>query len=367
MLPQTCPPDVGGVETHVLDLIAALKDHPDYRTWIVAYKPIVTNIKSYLPIEVQGNVTIRRFWWLGGNLFRKLEFSPPLVFLYIVPYFMLRLFFYMLPRAKQIDVIHAHGINMAVVGLVFAKLFRKRVVFQSHALYSFKQGSLFAKVAAYVLKRMDAVIALCEKSRQEMIGLGVDPKRTSLYWHWVDLKRFSPVGKKDQPNFTAFFAGRLMKIKGENVVIELAQRFPLVHFIIAGCGPNEQAVREAASKMKNLEFLGLIDNSKINEYYRDADVVLLPSQYPEGVPRVICEAIACGTPMLASDMGGISHALDNTVGVLCDTSVESFALALQRMLTDKEWYQTLKNNTRPYAERRFSIANAEMIFGKYQS
>lgn len=366
MLPQTCPPDVGGVETHVLDLIAALKDHPDYRTWIVAYKPIVTNIKTYLSVEVQGNVTIRRFWWLGGNLFRKLEFSPPLVFLYIVPYFMLRLFFYMLPRVNRIDVIHAHGINMAVVGLVFAKLFGKRVVFQSHALYSFKQGSLFAKVASFVLKRMDAVIALCEKSRQEMIGLGVDPKKTSLYWHWVDLKRFSPVGKKDQPNFTAFFAGRLMEIKGENVVIELARRFPLVHFIIAGCGPNEQAVREAASKMKNLEFLGLIDNSKINEYYRDADVVLLPSQYPEGVPRVICEAIACGTPMLASDMGGISHALDNTVGVLCDTSVESFASALQRMISDPAWYQALKANTRPYAERQFSSANAEMIFSKYR-
>jgi glycosyltransferase involved in cell wall biosynthesis len=88
----------------------------------------------------------------------------------------------------------------------------------------------------------------------------------------------------------------------------------------------------------------------------------LPSQYPEGVPRVICEAIACGTPMLASDMGGISHALDNTVGVMCDTSVESFASALQRMIEDKDWYQTLKNNTRPFAEKRFSLANAEMIF-----
>lgn len=366
MLPQTCPPDVGGVETHVLDLIASLKNHLDYRTWIVAYKPIVTAIKTYLPVEVQGHVTIRRFWWLGGNLFRKLESSPPLVFLYIVPYFMVRLFFYLLPRARKIDVIHAHGINMAVVGLVFAKLFHKRVVFQSHALYAFKPGSLFAKVAAFVLTRMDAVIALCEKSRQEVIGLGVDPKKTSLYWHWVDLHRFTPVGKRTNPVFTAFFAGRLMEIKGEGVVIELARRFPQVHFKIAGCGPNENAVREAASTLSNLEFLGLVDNTKIHEYYRDADVVLLPSQYPEGVPRVICEAIACGTPMIASDMGGISHALDNTVGVLCDTSVESFASALQRMITDPAWYQALKANTRPYAEKKFSAANAEMIFGKYR-
>jgi len=36
VLSQTCPPDVGGVQTHVLALVSALKDHPDYRTWIVA-------------------------------------------------------------------------------------------------------------------------------------------------------------------------------------------------------------------------------------------------------------------------------------------------------------------------------------------
>jgi hypothetical protein len=97
ILPQTYPPDMGGVETHLADLTQVLEQKPGWRAWIVAYKPIVTRVEHYLPREVRGAVTIRRFWWIGGNLFRVLEPYPVLMALYIIPYFFVRLFFYMLP------------------------------------------------------------------------------------------------------------------------------------------------------------------------------------------------------------------------------------------------------------------------------
>jgi glycosyltransferase involved in cell wall biosynthesis len=383
VLSQTYPPDVGGVETHLEDLTEAFKlQHPDWRVWIATYKPIVTDVKSYLPQEQHGNLTIRRFWWIGGNLFRKLEKAPVLMVLYIVPYFMVRLFFYIVPHIRKVDVIHVHGINMAMVGLIFAKLFRKRVVFQSHALYSFVPGSAFAKVTAFLLKRMDAVLTLCHASKDEFMKLGVPEAKISDYRHWIDLKRFNAVDRASQqasqphhsnipifqhsngapPPFTAFFVGRLIGIKGEDVVIELARRFPHIHFRIAGGGPHQQRVVEAAQRLENLEYVGIVPNSQLLSYYQAADVVLVPSQYPEGFGRVICEALACGTPVLASNIGGIPDAMDNTVGVLCDLSVDSFASALQRMITDQAWYQAQKAHTRPYAEKHFSITNSEMIF-----
>jgi glycosyltransferase involved in cell wall biosynthesis len=403
VLSQTYPPDVGGVETHLADLTEAFqRQRPDWRVWIVAYKPIVTEVFGYQPKEQQNNVTIRRFWWIGGNLFRKLEKAPVLMVLYIVPYFMIRLFFYMTFRMRQIDIIHVHGINMALVGYIFAKIFNKRVVFQSHALYSFTPGSLFAKVTAFLLKRMDAVLTLCQASKDEFVRLGVPAEKITVYRYWIDLNRFNPVDRSGEsltlennaltqsrtkdslrirnhstnveseavilthPPFTAFFIGRLIGIKGEGVVIELARRFPKVYFKIAGGGPNQQMVVDAVQELKNLEYVGLVPNSQLHNYYQAADVVLVPSQYPEGFGRVICEALACGTPVIASNIGGIPDAMDNTVGLLCDLSVDSFSVALQRMLTDKEWYKILKTLTRPYAERQFSMSNAEMIFGRYQ-
>jgi glycosyltransferase involved in cell wall biosynthesis len=156
--------------------------------------------------------------------------------------------------------------------------------------------------------------------------------------------------------------GRLIGIKGEDVVIELAQRFPNIHFKIAGGGPNQQMVVDAAKDMSNLEYVGLVPNNQLHAYYQAADVVLVPSQYPEGFGRVICEALACGTPVLASNIGGIPDAMDNTVGVLCDLDVNSFARALEHMLTDRGWYQSLQRNCRPYAERQFTYENGKMIF-----
>jgi glycosyltransferase involved in cell wall biosynthesis len=371
VLSQTYPPDVGGVETHLTDLTEAFqRQRPDWRVWIVAYKPIVTEVSGYLPKEQRDNVTIRRFWWIGGNIFRRLEKAPVLMVLYIVPYFMARLFFYMAFRMRQVDVIHVHGINMALVGLFFATLFNKRVVFQSHALYSFTPGSLFAKVTVFLLKRMDAILTLCQASKDEFVRLGVPAEKITVYRYWIDLERFNEIDRASQqamqPHvFTAFFAGRLIGIKGEDVVIELARRFPNIHFKIAGGGPNQEMVVDAAKNMSNLEYVGLVSNNQLHTYYQAADVVLVPSQYPEGFGRVICEALACGTPVLASNIGGIPDAMDNTVGVLCDLSVDSFASALQRMIMDKEWYNSLKARTRIYAERQFSSANAEMIFSKY--
>jgi len=402
VLSQTFPPDVGGVETHLTDLTEAFqRQRPDWRVWIVAYKPIVTEVSDYQPKEQHNNVTIRRFWWIGGNIFRRLEKAPVLMVLYIVPYFMVRLFFYMVFRMRQVDVIHVHGINMALVGFFFGTLFNKRVVFQSHALYSFTPGSTFAKVTAFLLNRMDAVLTLCQASKDEFVRLGVPSEKITVYRYWIDLNRFNPVDRSGEsltlennaltqsrnkdslrirnhstnveseaviltpPPFTAFFVGRLMGIKGEDVVIELARRFPHICFKIAGGGPNQQMVVDAAKNMSNLEYVGLVSNNQLHTYYQAADVVLVPSQYPEGFGRVICEALACGTPILASNIGGIPDAMDNTVGVLCDLSVDSFASALSRMITDKEWYNSLKARTRIYAERQFSIANAEMIFSKY--
>lgn len=365
ILPQTYPPDMGGVETHLADLTQVLAYKPGWRTWIVAYKPIVTRVDHYLPREVRGAVTIRRFWWIGGNLFRVLEPYPALMALYIIPYFFVRLFIYMLPKMHKVDVIHVHGINMTVVGLLMGALFRKRVVFQSHALYIFKPGSLFARVVAFLLNHVDAKLALCEASKKELVEIGVDAKTIAVYRYWIDLARFTPIERPANTRFSAFFIGRLIGIKGEDIVIELARRFPQVDFTIAGGGPNQRMVEAAAQELPNLRFLGLVPNDQTRDHYRAADVVLVPSQYAEGFGRVICEALACGTPVIATRAGGIPDAMDETVGVLCTMTFESYAAALARMINEPTWYASLKNATRAYAERQFSARNAEMIFNHY--
>ncbi len=392
VLPQTYPPDVGGVETHLSDLTAILERRDDFRTWILCYKPIVTKVAGYLPREQRGAVSIRRFWWFGGNLFRRLEPFPALLFLYITPYFLIRALFFMLAHGRRIDVIHAHGFNMGFVAMALAALFCKRVVFQSHALYSFRKGALFTRVAAFVLRRMDRLLALCAASKVELAGLGVAPEKITIYRAWIDLERFTDAGRdasrlrlgwgnspqsaishppstishEPSAGFVAFFVGRLIGIKGEGIVIGLAERFPGVTFIIAGDGPNRPVVVTAARRLGNLRYLGLIPNTELPDYYRAADVVLVPSQYPEGFGRVICEALACGTPVIASRLGGIPDAMDDTVGVLCEGSAAAFEEALKLLLHDVAFYEAMRRRTRAYAYERFGPGNAGVILAAYR-
>ncbi len=385
VLSQTYPPDVGGVETHLSDLTAILERRDDFRTWILCYKPIVTQVAGYLPREQRGAVSIRRYWWFGGNLFRRLEPWPVLLFLYITPYFLLRACGFMLAHGRRIDVIHAHGFNMGFVAMVLAALFRKKVVFQSHALYSFRAGALFTRVAAFVLRRMDRILALCGASREELMLLGIAADKITVYRYWIDLARFTDAGRdascarlgwrtnhqssisnQQSTGFVAFFVGRLIGIKGEGIVIGLAERFPKVTFIVAGDGPNRPVVEAAARRLGNLRYLGLIPNTELPDYYRAADVVLVPSQYPEGFGRVICEALACGTPVIASHLGGIPDAMDETVGVLCPPTPESFASALQQLRIMVSGSDAMRVRAHAFACERFGVRNAATLIEAYQ-
>jgi len=364
LLAFTFPPDVGGVETHLTDLVREMKKRADVQMFVCSYKPIVTDVHEYQRRETDGNVEIRRWWWFGGNLFRKLEPWPLLLFLYVTPYFLLRALLFMLGHAPRIDVIHVHGLNMAFVGWLLGACFGKRVVMQTHALYSFNPASLFGKVARFTLSRMSKILTLSTPSKQELVTLGVPAKLVGDYRYWIDLDKFAPT-EKVREGFSALFVGRLIDIKGASVVCALAERFPDTKFVIAGDGPDRPCVEETARRLPNLQYAGLVRNDSLPAYYRAADVTLVPSQYPEGFGRVIAESLACGTPVVASNIGGIPDAMDESVGILSALDVDSFAAALRRMMEDKALYDRCRRNARPFAERHFSAANADAIFGAY--
>lgn len=373
ILTPTFAPDVGGVETHLSDLVAALSKR--HQVTVLTHKPIVTSgIGRYLPREVGPSFEIRRYWWFGGNLFRRLEAFPPLLFLYMTPYLALRAFLFLLARSRDIDLLHVHGLNSAFAGLLLGRLFRKPVVMQTHALYAFRPGSPFARFAAFVLRRMGRILTLCEASTRELVSIGVPPGLISPYRYWIDLARFSAPPKAKakkllgwEDAFTCFFVARLMRMKGTEVVTALARRFPRIRFIVAGSGPDGDELAREAAKLPNLRLLGLVPNLELHRYFAAADLALVPSLYPEGFGRVICESLACGTPVIASRLGGIPDAMDESVGRLCAPEAAAFGSALALLLRDKRLYERLRRAARPFAMKRFSASNAEAMEAAYEA
>ncbi len=108
-----------------------------------------------------------------------------------------------------------------------------------------------------------------------------------------------------------FFAGRLSKEKGIEILLETATQLPdNYHLLIAGSGPLEEKVRNLADKKINVHYLGYQSKQNLLSLIRGSDLLIQPS-LEEGMSSTLLEAMACGTCILASNIEGISEIVEN--------------------------------------------------------
>jgi glycosyltransferase involved in cell wall biosynthesis len=242
-----------------------------------------------------------------------------------------------------------------------------------HAVYEISPDSLAAKLIKTILSGADSVLTLSRAAYNELVSFGLDKGRLGIYRYWIDLNIFRPLDNKKELRrqlgladiFTVLFIGRLTIIKGVKELVAVARSLSFINFIFIGNGPLEDYLR-AAAKNSNIIFLGRIDNKELYKYYNTADIFCVPSQYEEGFGRVAMEAIACSVPVVASNKGGIPEALDNTVSILVEPTVNNLKRAIAELYQDKELYAKLQANCRNYAERNFSENNAQLIMKSYR-
>ncbi len=353
-------PNIGGVESHLDDLVDQLNVHK-IKSYVLTYSPLTTKT-TYLSKEKIGLCQVFRFKWFGYQLFPKLEKYPLLDFLYITPYLLIRSYFWLLFNKNKINIIHSQGFNAAFIGNILAKIFHKKHLCSTHAIYENLNGfSRFLTVK--VLKHTDQILCLSKKSQTQLIQWGINAQKISTYKYWVNLKNFSP-GNKIQ-KFTALFVGRLIEKKGIKVILQCAVKIPSVYFIIVGNGPLENYVTKFSKRHKNIQFLGAIPNNKLSEIYRRASIFCIASQYPEGFGRVTMEAVASGLPVIGSNLGSIPEALDNTVSILFKPTSSNFVKIIKSLSTHSKNYQVLQTNCRTYAEKYFSTSNFKIILTTY--
>jgi len=192
------------------------------------------------------------------------------------------------------------------------------------------------------LGRADAVLAVSRDMRAKVVDLGIDPSKVHLLEQGVDSEMFSPGNRIEARGRLGvpadgkilLWVGRIVPVKGLDVLIEacaeLLRRRADFHLYLVGEGPT-RALLEAGSRALGLSdhvhFVGSRSNDQLPDWYRAADLTLLPSR-SEGLPNVLRESLACGTPFVASDVGGVSEIAEGDVGRLVAAG-DSTALADQ--------------------------------------
>lgn len=372
-------PNQGGVEAHLDKLINFLKKKNIF-VYLITYQPLMTNARG-MSVEEGENYIIYRLNWFGRGWFDTIERCFPLTFLYLVPGILFKSTSFYSKNWKEIDAIHAHGFVAAFIAKVLKLIHPVRTVVSTHAVYSLEKRKILASLIRWILSSFDVILAVGEVSKKELIGIGLNKSKVKVHPNWIDIHVFRPYDKLSSRRifnlplnkFTVLFVGRLVVKKGIITLIKVAEKVSQdIHFVVVGAGGAELLkVVKASRTLKNFTFIDKLPQrteekqKKLAQYYSSADVFVLPSQYPEGFASVILEGIACGTPIIATNMGCVPQIIDKSVGVLINPTEANLKKQTEYFYRHKDELAKKAKNCRLYALENFSEKNAKVIERSY--
>jgi glycosyltransferase involved in cell wall biosynthesis len=170
----------------------------------------------------------------------------------------------------------------------------------------------------WAANRVDAVVTVSQALEGKVTALGVDPAKTTVLRNGVDLDRFGPRDRADLRARlglagTVWLAvGNLVELKGVHITLAALARVPDVTLMIAGRGPEEMRLRQLADRLgvgSRVRYLGVIPHAQLADYYNAADAMVLASSR-EGMPNVVLESLACGTPVVAAPFQGVTELIN---------------------------------------------------------
>jgi glycosyltransferase involved in cell wall biosynthesis len=276
-----------------------------------------------------------------------------------------------LNKENKFDLIHAQGDLPAIAAFLGAKARKTPIVLTVHGTWpqwllkkTSMAGDVLGAVESMILTQFSyAAIIAVDSYSFSTIKKNQKTKNMFLIPNGVNIKKFSR--KPDTKSFAKLlkiapekiarakkilFVGRLIQQKSPEDLIEIFARVSKEVdsvLVIVGDGDMNgrviERVREHSLKDRVFILPQVSDDDLIN-LYLCSDVFLLPSLW-EGLPLVAIEAMACGTPVVASRVGGVSDVIDEKVGSLVKPGdIPGFQKALLKLLRDNKLHARLARN-----------------------
>lgn len=324
-----------------------------------------------LPRKLSARIGLlmKNVWWRPSVVFRALN-----VFAYgryAVSLYVLDMALCFVDRPSY-DIVHCHfGVNGNDAAILMELgLLKGRLVTTFHG-YDIRQGMASSgRIYARLTRYCDAVHSISEYNRIWLEAFGFDPARIIHHPIGIDITRFQPrTGQyKQQGNdepVTIVTVGRLVQEKGMGYALEALagvrkQRPNLpVRYRILGGGPLENSLRVQAKHLgldDIVEFMGPQDQAVVRSVLAQADLFLLPS-VAEALPVSIMEAMACGLPVVATEVGSVAELVkDGHTGRLVPPAdSKALARALLEMLDRRESWSKLGSAGRSLVAQRYDI------------
>lgn len=178
-------------------------------------------------------------------------------------------------------------------------------------------------------RRVSRFIALTEFARARFVAAGIPGERIGVRGNSLD----ADPGAGSGHGGYALYVGRLTEEKGVRTLIEAWRALGGLELIVVGDGALDAELRACARGLA-VRFLGRQPRARVSELMAEAALLVIPSQCYEGFPRVFVEALAAGTPVVASRLGGLAELVrENEDGVLFESGDAGALGAAVRQLT----------------------------------
>lgn len=237
-------------------------------------------------------------------------------------YFLLFLHSFFFSFSKKVSIIHLHFVfPTGLILLPISFLTRKKIVVTAHGSDVIGASKFKKKMLKKIFKISNEIIAVSSFIKSEIESLGIDSSKIHVINCGVDQNLFFPNNKnqaKEKLNLNkdkkhVLFLGNVLDVKGIFTFCEVVKKSinrSDIHFSIVGDGPAKEKAKKILTNYSNVSFYPAIPKKEVPNWFNASDVFIFPTK-KEAFGLVALESLACNTPVIASNVGGVPETIEN--------------------------------------------------------
>ncbi|MHA1725185.1 MAG: glycosyltransferase family 4 protein [Promethearchaeota archaeon] len=288
---------------------------------------------------------------------KPIYFYPPFRKISSELSFTIKLYFALkrIAQTRKIDIITCH---MSTLCLAVARISKKYKITNTWVIqdyikdrmatgnpYNWLETLMLLYTDKHNLRKINYIIPVSKYIKKLTLLDGADPERTIIKYNTIDTNLFTP-NPPQKKDIDILFIGRLSIEKGVNILIKASKY--LSHqkkIVIIGEGPLRNYLEALAKKIDNqIIFKGFIDHDLLPSYIRRAKLLVAPS-LSECHAAVPLEAMACGVPVIASNVAGMTDTIQHGKNgwILKKNTPKELATFVEQVLSDEKYLEKIGN------------------------
>jgi glycosyltransferase involved in cell wall biosynthesis len=235
----------------------------------------------------------------------------------------------------------------------------------------FHKKNILSRFFYKIFSSPDILMVLANSFKDELIKLGIQPKKIQVTTMMVETEKFRPENRLFKPPYTLLFCSRIEKLKGIYQLLDafqlILQKYPETRLFFVGHGTELKNLKNKVSDLKleeNIQCVGHKSGIEKIHFFTHADIMILPS-FTEGFPNVFCEALAAGLPFIGTHVGGLVDVFqDRKQGLVIKTmppDPQEIAEKIMNLMENNTLMKQMSDNNLLEAKEKYDV---KVVMGK---